>query len=269
MATNLGHEFGGRVIENYSAFRHGAVEKSHMSEALVASAAEIRTGHPKFSKLAIGEYGTCEMASLFLDLSNFTGRTFWDDPREVTDLAHAVLSGFTGVVERLGGHVLGLRGDGLFAGFGPTVDPAVAVGVAATAAAAALDGVQSVLNPRLEEMGIERIQARAGADYGMATFVRSGTWQTNEINIIGFASNFAAKCEKAASAWGLVVGESFAEYIQAKALLTTHRDSPKRYTRSGETRSYDYFDYSWSHLLAEVDTAVDELSGRALESIGY
>lgn len=37
----------------------------------------------------------------------------------MVDLAHAVLTGFIEVVLAFGGYPLGLRGDGLFTGFGP------------------------------------------------------------------------------------------------------------------------------------------------------
>ena len=43
------------------------------------------------------------MVAVFLDLTNFTGRIFWDDQEESTDLAHAVLTGFIQVVSDVGG----------------------------------------------------------------------------------------------------------------------------------------------------------------------
>lgn len=267
MSTELGWAFGTKVLGNYATLQESRLRKSALSEALTASAAQIRTGHPMFEDLGVGQQRSCEMVSVFLDLTNFTGRTFWDDQADVSALAHAVLSGFTDVVTKLGGHVLGLRGDGLFASFGPTHIPAIEVAVAATACAAALDGVRNHLNPMLLGRGIEPVIARAGADFGTATFVRSGTNETSEINVIGFASNFAAKCEKSAAAWQLVVGQGFADHIASKSLLLGHEDSPKRYTRKGVTQSYSFFQCSWDHLLSDVDSTVSELGGNPLELI--
>src|SRR3712207_9107847 len=102
-------------------------------------------GHPDFEDLAVGQRRTAEMVAVFLDLTDFTGRSFWDDEEEVADLAHAVLSGFIQVVARLGGHPLGLRGDGLFAGFSPG-NPQATAALALSACAFALDGVEKEVN---------------------------------------------------------------------------------------------------------------------------
>lgn len=261
MKSFYAEEFSTRVLNRFDTLRNPLVLKSR------SVAESLQTGHPLYNRLEVGQRESCEMASVFLDLTNFTGRTFWDEPGAVADLAHAVLSGFTGIVHSLGGHVLGLRGDGLFAGFGPHDDPRVAVALAALASAASLDAVQTTLNPALTQRGLQPVQARAGCDYGEAVFMRTGTDQISEINVIGFASNFAAKCEKAAMSWEVVIGERFAEYVDNAALLTHHKKSPKTYTRAGEDCRYRFFDYRWRPLLPEVDSTIDELAGRALETV--
>jgi len=207
------------------------------------------------------------MASVFFDLTKFTARTFWDDPEEVTMLAHSVLCAFAEVVTDFGGHVLGLRGDGLYAGFGPVVSAEVCVAVAAIACATAIDAIQNDLNPKLALRKISPIQARAGADFGRTSFIRSGSAEASEVNVIGFAPNFAAKCEKAAASWEVVVGETFASYIVDKALLETHPGSPKRYTRVDETKSYGFSKYRWAKSLKWVDSTIDEIRGLPLENL--
>ena len=70
-------------------------------DSLTASAYLPQTralGHPMFEPLRVGEKAFAPIATVFLDLSNFTGRTFWDDPDQVADLAHAILTGFIEVV---------------------------------------------------------------------------------------------------------------------------------------------------------------------------
>lgn len=266
--TELGQSFGVGVLRNYSAMQQGHSEM-RLSEGLLASAAEIKTGHPMAMDLQVGQQKSLDMASVFLDLSQFTSRTFWEEAEDVASLAHAVLSGFTDVVQKLGGHVLGLRGDGLLAGFGPVADPCIAVSAASMACAAALDAVQTILNPQLKLAGMQPVVARAGADYGTAVFVKSGNEKVNEVNVIGFATNFAAKCEKKAAAWEMVVGEGLAAYIQDHDWLREHDDSPKRYTRNYLTESYSFYKFSWPRALSEVDGAVDELQGNPLEMIQF
>ena len=261
MGTRAANRFSDVVLGNAKA-------RSHAGTATrFAATSNVGLGHPIASDLEIGQTVSCEMASVFLDLTNFTGRTFWDDPFEVTMLAHNVLCGFSTVVSDLGGHVLGLRGDGLFAGFGPTNDPSVSVAVAALACATALDAVKNDLNPRLQSNGIAPVQARAGADYGETYFVRSGVPASSEVNVIGFAPNFAAKCEKAALSWELVVGERFGSYIYDASLLEKHPDSPKRYSRNYQDKAYGFSKYRWAGILRWVDSTIDEIQGRPLEEL--
>lgn len=257
----LRERFSSQVLREYEAARSKSVNLSRGERFAVES------GHPAFAELAIGERRTVPMASLFLDLTNFTGRTFWDSQEEVADLAHAVLSGFTMVVTKLGGHVLGLRGDGLFAGFGPTNDSMSSVAAAAAAGGLSMLLVDEALNPALRQQGIAPVQARAGADFGDATFVRSGNESASEVNVIGFSSNFAAKCEKDANSWEMVVGERFATDIPDRALLSEREHSPKVYQRDGERRYYRYYEYKWRGAARLAEAAANELNGRALESV--
>jgi adenylate cyclase len=220
-------------------------------------------GHPDFQGLGLGETGTCEAASVFIDLEQFTARSFWDSPEEVTRLAQAVLSQVALVVNDYGGYVLGLRGDGLFACFGDSSSqPWVDVAFAMAAGAFALDATENSLNNLLELSGIRPVQLRVGADYGRLDFTRTGTPTASEVNVVGFSANFAAKCEKEALSWEYVVGEKFAEHVRDD-LLQTHDKSPKRYTRDYETRSYRFYKASWRVILSHLDGITESLAGRS------
>ena len=221
---------------------------------------DIRASHPDFADLRLGERRTTELASVFLDLRQFTSRSFWDAPEEAAELANAVLSGFTYVVETFGGYVIGLRGDGLLATFGTGDNGEISTFAAAAACAVSLNAVQTQLNPELERRGIQTVQVRAGADYGPAVFMRTGTAQSNEVNVVGFPTNFAAKCEKKALSWEVVVGEGFANELKDKSSLSKHTSPPTSYTREGETQFYHAYDYAWRPLLKELDAgSADEL----------
>ena len=139
-----------------------------------------------------------------------------------------------------GGFPLGLRGDGLFAGFGPG-DPKVGTVMALSACAFALDAVERDVNPRLDRAGIARVQARAGLDYGRITFVRSGSRDHSEINPLGFA----AKCEKKADSWEIVIGQGLAEELPDATTFVEHAYSPKTYQRDYQRRNYRFYDYQW------------------------
>lgn len=253
-------QFGATVRNGFSYRRaRNEINEKKALYASAGSALETRSlGHPDFEDLPVGGKRTAPMVAVFLDLTNFTGRTFWDDQEEAADLADAVLSGFIEIVSNFGGHPLGLRGDGLFAGFSPG-DPAFAAGMALGACAFALDGVENEVNPWLDRRGMARVQARAGLDYGQITFIRTGSHNSSEINPIGFAANFAAKCEKAAESWEIVVGEGLSDLLPNFGDFAEHERSPKRYTRDYKTESYKFFDYRWRNTLPHLPGVIETL----------
>lgn len=247
--ADLRETFAKRVIDNYETATFGVIKASAAPPAM-------RSGHPAFDDLEVGARRVTSIATVFLDLSDFTGRSYWDDPNDVATLADSILSGFTEVVTRLDGHVLGLRGDGLFAGFGPGISEE-SVALAGLAAAAALDATDRYLNPRLKQLGIHPVSARAGLDFGEVTFIRTGNRTTSEVNVVGFAANIAAKSEKVANAWEVVVGEKYAEHINNKELIKLRE--VKTFTRAHVTHRYSLYDLRWKQLLPELDGVASDL----------
>lgn len=258
------NSFADTVLDQFEARRRFSKGQVFAHEAQTAR--EVAAlGHPEFEDLEIGEKRTISMTALFIDLRDFTGRTFWDPQDEVTDLAHAVLAGFVETVLQHGGYPLGLRGDGLFAGFGPG-DPRVGASFALAASAFALDAIDKKVNPRLEERQVARVQARAGLDFGEITFVRTGSLGHSEINPVGFAANFASKCEKRAKSWEIVTGENLATLFPG-ATVFTKLDRPKSYTRDGVTKYYGFYDYRWNETLVHAESLPHELAGNSVSSV--
>lgn len=223
-------------------------------------------GHPDFENLDIGEMRKAPMVAVFLDLRRFTARTFWDDPMMTASLAHAVLGGFVEVVQEFGGYPLGLRGDGLFAGFSPG-DEQLTAAAALMGCAQALHLVRTEVNPRLQEEGIAPVYARAGVDYGDIVFARTGVGAYSEVNPVGFAANFASKCEKHASAWGIVAGEGLRQLLPANHLFTPHEDSPQQYSRDYLRRNYAFYDFNWESFIEDLPGMAAQIGGRPISSI--
>lgn len=261
-------QFGKTVREDFLNRRthNDPLEHGTVSMSAASALATRALGHPDYERLAVGQRRTAPMTAVFLDLSQFTRRTFWDDQEESVDLAHAVLTGFIEVIAMHGGHPLGLRGDGLFAGFSPG-NPAFTASMALTACAFALDGVENEVNPWLERRGMARIQARAGADYGDVTFVRTGNAERSEVNLVGFAANFAAKCEKQADSWEVVVGQGLRNLMPTYPYLIEHDQSPKTYTRGDDTRYYRFYDYRWRRTVPHLPGVAEALAGRATTTV--
>ncbi|MDP9936913.1 class 3 adenylate cyclase [Paenarthrobacter nicotinovorans] len=257
--------FGDTVMSDFSIRRasNGVVKESLRASAGLESKA---LGHPAYEDLRVGERLTSPMVMVFIDLTDFTGRSFWDDETEVADLAHALLTGFVQTVTAFGGFPLGLRGDGLFAGFGPgnaQVDSVMAL----SACAFALDAVQKEVNPRLQVRNIQPVQARAGLDYGRITFVRSGSQEHSEVNPLGFAANFAAKCEKQANSWEIVIGQGIAEQLPDSSTFSRHEKSPKSYQRAGLVKTYNFYQYHWRKTLQHIPGTVQQINGKSTASI--
>ncbi|WP_157508749.1 hypothetical protein [Luteipulveratus halotolerans] len=133
--------------------------------------------------------------------------------------------------------------------------------MALSACAFALDGVENEVNRRLVDRGMARVQARAGLDYGQTTFVRSGGGEGSEINPLGFAANFAAKCEKKAKSWEIIVGEGLRDLLPAYDYLQKHPDSPKQYERDGQRKSYHFYEYHWRRTLPLIPGVLAQLNG--------
>jgi len=220
-------------------------------------------GHPLYGSLGVGEQRRLTMVSAYLDLSAFTSRSFWEDLGDVTDLALAVLTQLAFIVQSFGGHVLGLRGDGLFAGWGGIgSDPEVDTNLALGGCAFALDATRGALNTLLEQSGIAPVRMKAGVDQGEVMFVRIGGRLQSEVNVVGFSANFAAKCEKEADSWEIIVGEGASKWLAPEA-ITRHPRSPKTYSRGLDRRYYSFSTFHWDRrdLLAAIAGIPEELGG--------
>lgn len=246
----------------------GSKADGYYGESLRASAASAPAlGHPRFVDLRLGESGSTDAVAMFLDLRKFTARSFWDPPEEVLRVNVAVITELASAVARHGGHVLGFRGDGVFACFDPphNLGARAAAAFAVGSAAWAIDAVRNALNNLLKLSGIEPVQVRVGMDFGRLDFVRIGSEGGSEVNVLGFAANFASKCEKAAHSWEVVAGESLAELLPPQDVTRHHTAS---YTRGSDTRYYKLFDVNHARYLADVEGIADQLAGRPLSSVG-
>lgn len=265
-------EFAASVMRRLQTGREGVVLREaglqHKGLQASASAAEAPPlGHPDFMRLPLGGSGNTHAVALFLDLRRFTARSFWDSPEEILLVNVAVISELATAVEQHGGHVLGFRGDGVFACFDAgQQDPRIAAALAVGTAAWALDAVKNAVNQLLEVSNIQPVQVRAGLDYGRLDFVRIGSEAGSEVNVLGFAANFAAKCEKAAKSWEIVVGGDLAELLPEDD-VTRHPHPPVTYTRHGQTETRPFFAVSPALYLPHMTLVSEQLNGHPASAV--
>lgn len=266
-------EFADAVLEQYDSMRGGIhlAHESRATKSLQASAAATtaRLGHPRFMDLAVNQTASCWGVSAFIDLRRFTARSFWDPAEEVVWLNTAVLTTICWTIQRNGGYALGLRGDGVFAFFGdprPAEDRQLAA-IAVGTTGLALEAIRTDLNPVLVERGMERVQVRAGMDFGEVVFAQIGTPHGCEVNPTGFTSNFAAKCEKKARAWEIVAGQGLAELLPDH-LLDRRGERAEEYTRGYSTKVYPHHYVEWEGFVGHMDSIDRQLNGSPASAIG-
>lgn len=253
--------------------RSHAVKTASLAESTQTKRVQVHAppvGHPVFASLGVGETAICELAVAFLDMRAMTPRSFWEPLGSVANLSLAVLGQVAEVVQESGGHVLGMRGDGLMAGWGdPNSVSETDVYLAMAACAFSLDAVAGALNQTLKLSGIEPVQLCAGADWGEVCFARTGTPDASEVNVVGHPANFAAKCEKKALSWEVIVGEGAAGRIANDSLLTAHADSPKFYEHQGRRRSYAFYQFAWRRVVGDAAAAIAQVGGHPSSSVRY
>jgi class 3 adenylate cyclase len=109
---------------------------------------------------------------------------------------------------------------------------------------------------------IEPVQICAGVDWGRVCVARTGTPDASEVNVVGHPANFAAKSEKKAGSWEIVVGEAAAGHITNRTLPTAHPDSAKTYQHRGQRRSFAFYQLAWQQIAAPAAAAIGQVSGR-------
>lgn len=273
MSARTSSEFAESVMRRLQTGRDGVALREaglqHKGLQASASAAEVPPlGHPDFVNLPLGGSGSTNAVALFLDLRRFTARSFWDSPEDILLVNVAVVGELATAVQQHGGHVLGFRGDGVFACFDAgQQDPKIAAALAVGTAAWALDAVKNAVNQLLDMSNIEPVKVRAGLDYGRLDFVRIGSQSGSEVNVLGFPANFAAKCEKVANSWEIVVGSQLAGLLP-DADISRHPHPPASYTRGAQTERCPFFLVSPSAYLRHMAQVSEQLGGHSASAIG-
>lgn len=202
---------------------------------------------PPIAELPTHEFRTFDVAVGYLDLRRFTWRTFVDDARDTARLAQAFAIQCDEIVADRGGYTIAPRGDGLmFAVGSDTPAPYAKTMCALSIAAFALDMTANALNAWLEAEGLRPVQARAGITYGNEEFSWYALGGGRQLNPTGFSSSFAAKCEKDATAWQIIVGDGARDAVADCAIADFEpHGEPATYTLDGVTHTARMHRWKW------------------------
>lgn len=157
---------------------------------------------PRFGALDVG-YGVDAWAALlFVDLRNSSKRAEAYGAKATYLTMHTYLPTMAYLVGEAGGHIVGYRGDGLFAAFGiddygsnpPELDHCEEVRKAIRCAKAMVESVDDAINPVLIEAGIPGgLLIGVGIDASKVVITRIGLREAYEVTAYGTAVNKAAK----------------------------------------------------------------------------
>lgn len=200
-ARDGGESIPFHLVERYHA---KAMSANRRKEGSIEASISI-VDDPKFSVL---KHGTGQLAwavVLSVDLRNSSSRAIRHGAENTYLTMHTYLPTMEYLIGRSNGKVIGLRGDGLFAGFGITeVEEGRETFTTEIASKAASDSVrcgrgmveaiEDVINPILEADGIPAgLQIGAGIDSGEVIITRIGLDTANEVTAYGPCVNEACK----------------------------------------------------------------------------
>ena len=156
----------------------------------------------RFNCLRMGFGCKVWAAVLFVDLRNSSRRADDFGPRDTYLTMHGFLFAMAYAVRNTGGHIVGFRGDGLFAAFGidhtgqnhDDLNHGAEVGNAVSCAKAMLESVDEALQPELDAYGVEgQLQIGVGIDANEIVITRIGLTIASEVTAYGSAVNKASK----------------------------------------------------------------------------
>lgn len=188
------------ILEQYQ-----AVEKSAGSTRMSASARGSITDLPEYKVLEHSTGRAAWAVVLAVDLRQSSWRAIHHGAENTFLTMHTYLPTMARLVKDAEGQVIGMRGDGLFAGFGVTTltgsnsEVAPAVGSKAAQSGvrcgkAMIEAIEDIINPLLKSEGMpDGLQIGVGVDVGNVVITRIGLETANEVTAYGPPINRVCK----------------------------------------------------------------------------
>jgi len=172
-------------------------------------------GHPEYLALQAGESRTANAVISFVDIRGFTKLSFVLDADELLRIVQALTIASINVINDGGGYIGEFTGDGVMAYFGDSSTSDQEAAMAALETTSLLfKTVEEIVNPELENDGIDPIRIAAGMEYGEVLWSRIGTSAATQIKPVGNATFLAGKLSSAETkAWECKIGGDLARFI--------------------------------------------------------
>jgi class 3 adenylate cyclase len=209
---------------------------------------------PALDDIALGSGRHVNASALFFDICGFSRRTNRDDLEalgETLYMLDCVIPMVMHVIFDHGGYVEKNTGDGVMGIIGVGESQESAATNALNAAVVSLYVVKHIVNPHLEENGIEPIEAKFGIDMGSLLLARIGTRRgaakvvRSHITAVGPTANIAFALQEHAGPNEILIGGLVFDHADKAAELMVATDVPDWYWTIGpDDRDYLVWKYT-------------------------
>lgn len=176
---------------------------------------------PTIESIPIGSGRNVTAVIVFFDICGFTSRTSSDNPQVLKNtllMLNIVIPAMMKVAYRFGGYVEKNTGDGLMVILGIERTDVQAANDALDVAEEMFFVLTRIVNPLLDSIGIEPVEARIGMDMGRVLISRIGLpngtspHSRNALTAVGPAANLACKFQGMANRNEIWCGDSIRRY---------------------------------------------------------
>jgi len=216
---------------------------------------------PVLEDIPIGSGRKMRAACLFFDIRGFTNRTSssnLDKLKETLYMLNSVIPTVMKIIYDYNGYIEKNTGDGIMALIGTEDDDEMSAMNAIKASLTIFYALEYLINPHLEQKGIDKVDARIGIDLGQILITRIGLptgtskHKRNFLTAVGPTANIASKIQNASDTNEIWVGDQIKKKTwdewQKFFKKKTIEDWIWIYEQSRETYQVWHFDAHWIKL---------------------
>lgn len=209
---------------------------------------------PAINDITIGSGRKFSGAVLFFDIRGFTNRTSSSDIaklKETLMMLDCVIPMVMNIIYDFNGYVEKNTGDGVMAIIGLEDNDIDACKDAVSVATTIFFALKHIINPYLENLGIQKVDARIGIDYGEVIIARLGLpngksqYDRNFLTAVGPSANIASKIQHLAGTNEIFIGDkvykNIEDYRKEMCEDKTPSDWTWKYSKSKEKYKIYYY----------------------------
>lgn len=203
-------------------------------------------GHPEYIHLKAGETKKANAVVGFVDIRGITKLSFALESTELLRVIQALTEASIRAIHEGSGYIGEFTGDGVMAYFGDSNTTDEDSTLAALETISLLfKSVQEIVNPELEEEGLDPIRIASGMEFGEVLWSRIGIDEISQLKPIGLATFMAGKLATGSytNSWECKVGSNLARWIPEEYRTKVKQYGPVSVSGQQFTRELYLFDW--------------------------